>query len=140
MWSRRDSIDYVLKRRATLIGYFKGVTPGTDICDADPYLRLAAKYHGEKIERPCPVCREVKMVLLYYVFGDQLGQYSGRIKSTNELDEMQSEFGEFRVYVVEVCMGCHWHHLIQSFKLGDGRMRKPPRRVRTLEDEDFIAR
>ena len=40
----------------------------------------------------------------------------------------------------EVCMGCHWHHLIQSFKLGDGRYRKPPRRVRTLEDEDFIQR
>ena len=140
MWSRRDSIDYSLKRRATLIGYFKGVTPITDICDADPYLRLAAKYHGEKVERPCPVCREAKMVILHYAFGDQLGQYSGRIKSTNELNEMQSEFGEFRVYVVEVCMCCHWHHLIQSFKLGDGRFRKPPRRVRTLEDEDFIRR
>ena len=80
------------------------------------------------------------MVVLHYAFGDQLGQYSGRIKSTNELNDMQSEYGEFRVYVVEVCMGCHWHHLIQSFKLGDGRFRKPPRRVRTLEDDDFIQR
>ncbi|MEI6038056.1 MAG: DUF5318 family protein [Actinomycetes bacterium] len=142
MWSRRDSIDYSLKRRNTLVGHFKGAVgfDKTELCDADPYLRLAAKYHGEKIERPCPICREAKMVLLHYAFGDQLGQYSGRIKSIIELNEMQSEYGEFRVYVVEVCMGCHWHHLIQSFKLGDGYLRKPPRRVRTLEDEDFIQR
>ena len=138
MWSRRDSIDYSLKRRATLIGYFKGVTPGTDVCDADPYLRLAAKYHGEKIERPCPICRESKMVLLHYAFGDQLGQYSGRIKSIRELNEMQSEFGEFRVYTVEICRDCGWNHLVYSFLLGDGKVRKPPRRQATLEDEDFL--
>jgi len=134
MWSRRDSVDFSLKRRATLIAYFKGTVATTDICDADPYLRLAAKHHGEVTHRPCPICRKESMVLLHYAFGDQLGQYSGRIKSTSELDEMQSEYGEFRVYVVEVCKECHWHHLINSFKLGDGITRKPPRRVRTLED------
>lgn len=132
MWSRRDAVDYSLKRRATLVQYFKGATPASDICDADPYLKLAAKFHGEAIERPCPVCRETKLVLLHYTFGDQLGQYSGRLKSTKELNEMQSEYGEFRVYVVEVCRGCQWHHLINSFVLGDGHHRKPPRRVKTL--------
>lgn len=133
MWSRRDAVDYSLKRRATLVQYFKGATAASDICDADPYLKLAAKFHGEAIERPCPVCREPKLVLLHYAFGDQLGQYSGRIKSTRELNEMESEFGEFRVYVVEVCRGCHWHHLVNSFVLGDGHYRKPPRRVKTIE-------
>jgi Family of unknown function (DUF5318) len=129
MWSRRDSIDYSLKRRATLVSYFKGAQAKVDICDADPYLRLAAKHHGEAVERPCPICRKTEMVVLHYAFGDQLGQYSGRIKSIKELDEMQSEYGEFRVYVVEVCRGCDWHHLIYSFRLGDGRDRKPPRRT-----------
>ena len=89
MWSRRDSVDFSLKRRATLIAYFKGTVATTDICDADPYLRLAAKHHGEVTHRPCPICRKESMVLLHYAFGDQLGQYSGRIKSTSELDEMQ---------------------------------------------------
>ena len=130
MWSRRESIDYSLKRRATLVSYFKGAQARVDICDADPYLRLAAKYHGEGVERACPVCRKQEMVVLHYAFGDQLGQYSGRIKSIKELDEMQSEYGEFRVYVVEVCRRCDWHHLIYSFKLGDGRARKIPRRTR----------
>ena len=81
LWSRRDTIDYSLKRRATLIALFKGTTSGLDACDADPYLKIAAKYHGEAVERLCPVCRKGELVELRYTFGDQLGQYSGRIKS-----------------------------------------------------------
>jgi len=68
------------------------------------------------------------------VFGSQLGQYSGRIRSTAELDEMESEFGEFKVCVVEVCHSCGWNHMIESFLLGDGVARKPPRRKKTVED------
>ena len=53
---------------------------------------------------------------------------------------MQSEFGEFRVYVVEVCLECGWNHLSSSYLLGDGNTRKPPRKVRTLEDDDWVKR
>lgn len=74
------------------------------------------------------------MALLNYVFGDQLGQYSGRIKSTPELDAMQNDFGEFRVCVVEVCHECGWNHMINSYLLGDGVRRRPPRRQKTVED------
>ncbi|MFM8405575.1 MAG: DUF5318 family protein, partial [Actinomycetota bacterium] len=56
----------------------------------------------------------------------------GRIKTNEELEEMQSEYGEFRVYVVEVCLGCGWNHLTASYLLGDGNVRKPPRKVKTL--------
>jgi len=75
------------------------------------------------------------MVELRYTFGDQLGQYSGRLKSLEELREMQSEFGEFRVYEVEVCNDCGLNHLVASYLLGDGVSRRPPRKVRTVEDE-----
>lgn len=71
---------------------------------------------------------------LNYVFGEQLGQYSGRIKSSAELDEMQNEFGEFKVCVVEVCTECAWNHMIKTYLLGDGQKRKPPRRRKTVED------
>ena len=137
LWSRRDAIDYSLKRRATLIALFKGTTSGLDACDADPYLKSAAKYHGERVERLCPVCRKAQMVELRYTFGDQLGQYSGRIKTPRELIEMEREFGEFTVYIVEVCKNCSWNHLCASYILGDGVERKAPRKVRTLEDEDY---
>ena len=99
----------------------------------------AAKYHGEKAERNCPVCKKDGLVELRYTFGDQLGQFSGRIKNATELAEMEKEFGEFSVYVVEVCRDCSWNHLCATYLLGDGRERKAPRRQRTLEDEDFAS-
>ena len=139
MWSKRDEIDYALDRRATLQGLLKGFHTAQDALNADPYLLRAAEHHGEKTDRDCPVCKKKKLVELRYVFGDQLGQFSGRIKSLKELDEMENEFGEFRVYTVEVCLECDWSHLIYSYLLGDGKVRKPPRRQPTLEDDDFVA-
>ncbi|MCX6431166.1 MAG: DUF5318 family protein [Actinobacteria bacterium] len=137
MNSERAHVDYTLKKRATLMALFQGKV---DACDADPYLLLAAKFHGTKTQRPCPVCKKTSLVELKYTFGDQLGQFSGRIKSHDELAQMEKEFGEFRVYVVEVCRECSWNHLCSSFLLGDGQDRKPPRRQRTLEDEDWVKR
>lgn len=136
MKTKRGFIDYSLDKRATLLALFRGVV---DACDADPYLMRAAKYHGEKVDRKCPVCKKDSLVELCYTFGDQLGQFSGRIKNGDELDEMESEFGEFSVYVVEVCRECSWNHLCSTYLLGDGRERKAPRKQRTLEDEDFAS-
>ena len=136
MQTRRGFIDYSLDKRATLLALFRGVV---DACDADPYLMRAAKYHGEKTERKCPVCKKDGLVELRYTFGDQLGQFSGRIKNGAELAEMEKEFGEFSVYVVEVCRECSWNHLCSTYLLGDGRERTAPRRQRTLEDEDFAS-
>ena len=136
MKTKRGFIDYSLDKRATLLALFRGVV---DACDADPYLMRAAKYHGEKADRKCPVCKKDSLVELRYTFGDQLGQFSGRIKNGDELDEMESEFGEFSVYVVEVCRECSWNHLCSTYLLGDGRERKAPRKQRTLKDEDFAS-
>jgi len=133
--SKRSVIDYSLTRRATLEALFRGSSHASDACDADPYLLRAAKFHGERSDRRCPVCRKVGLVDLNYTFGDQLGQYSGRIKSTSELAQMEREYGEFRVYIVEVCRECGWNHLTTSYLLGDGAFRRPPRRSRTVEDE-----
>ena len=134
--TRRGFIDYSLDKRQTLLGLFRGVV---DACDADPYLMRAAKYHGEKAGRNCPVCKRDALVELQYTFGDQLGQYSGRLKTGNELLAMEKEFGEFSVYLVEVCLECSWNHLCSTYLLGDGVNRKPPRRQRTLEDDDFAT-
>ncbi len=81
MWSQRAVVDYGLQRRATLEALFTGGASATDVCDADPYLLRAARFHGEATARRCPVCRREDLVELSYTFGDELGQYSGRIKS-----------------------------------------------------------
>ncbi|NLT29263.1 MAG: DUF5318 domain-containing protein [Propionibacterium sp.] len=136
MWSQREVVDYALQRRHTLEALRRSVRTLSrgDVCDADPLLVRAAMHHGEPTDPDCPVCGSKHMVVLNYVFGDQLGQYSGRIKSSAELDSMQSEFGEFKVCVVEVCPDCGWNHMTHSYLLGDGVKRRPPRRQRTVED------
>ncbi len=107
-----------------------------DVCDADPYTLRAAKHHGEPAPTPCPVCRKPKLCNLNYVFGDELGQFSGRIKAKAEIESMAHEHGEIRIYVLEVCQGCGWNHLVESYVVGDGIPRKAPRRRRTVEDDD----
>lgn len=135
MWSRREVIDYSLQRRATLEALRRpSRVLGPDACDADPMLVRAALHHGKTVETPCPICKVDRLTNLNYVFGEQLGQYSGRIKSDAELTEMQDEFGEFKVCVVEVCIECGWNHMTTSYLLGDGRKRRPPRRQKTVED------
>jgi hypothetical protein len=136
MWSQRAVVDYGLQRRATLEALFTGGASATDVCDADPYLLRAARHHGQATGRACPVCRRGDLVELSYTFGDELGQYSGRIKSPAELARMAHEHGEFRVYVVEVCQTCEWNHLTSSYVLGDGVPRRPARRRHTVEDDD----
>jgi hypothetical protein len=76
------------------------------------------------------------MALLRYVYSDELGQYSGRIRSAAEIVEMAGEHGQLAVYVVEVCRNCSWNHLVASYVVGDGIARRPPRRRHTVEDDD----
>jgi hypothetical protein len=129
--ARRSVVDYALARRATLASVQSGRTTIADVCDAHPYLLRAAKHHGEPTEDRCPICRKTNVTHVTYVYGDELGQYAGRVKRGPELTEMAAEYGEFRVYVVEVCQSCAWHHLATSYVLGTG---EPPagrrRRVR----------
>jgi hypothetical protein len=123
MGPRRSLVDYGLARRATLASVFAGHTTVADVCDAHPYLLRAAKFHGEATDTGCPICRKTKLTHVTYVYGEELGRYEGRVKQGPELAEMAMEYGEFRVYVVEVCQSCGWNHLASSYVLGTGEPR-----------------
>jgi hypothetical protein len=126
--------DYALARRATLKSVLTGRTTIADVCDAHPYLLRAAKFHGEPTDRICPICRAARLTHVTYVYGDELGQYEGRVKKGPELDEMALEYGEFQAYVVEVCQSCAWNHLASSYVLGTGEPRtRRGRRVRASD-------
>jgi len=85
-------------------------------------------------EALCPICRKAKLTHVTYVYGDELGQYEGRVKQARELAEMAAEYGEFRVYVVEVCQSCGWNHLATSYVLGTGEPAvRRRRRARTSQ-------
>ncbi|SEG83007.1 hypothetical protein SAMN04489712_115123 [Thermomonospora echinospora] len=117
-------VDYGLAKRAALRRLRAGHLAKADACDAHPYLLRAAKYHGEPTDHRCPVCRRERLTHVTYVYGDELGPHAGRVRTTAELAAMACEYGEFRVFVVEVCQGCSWNHLTVSYVLGHG---EPPR-------------
>ena len=136
MLAKRNSVDYSLQRRRTLeelAGALRTMV-SHEALDAHPHLIRAALHHGTLSDRRCPVRDCERLLTLNYTFGDQLGQYSGRIKSEEDLKQMEREYGEFSVYVVEVCSECGWNHIVESYVLGDGITRKPPKRAQTVED------
>ncbi|MFC6883657.1 MULTISPECIES: DUF5318 family protein [Actinomadura] len=111
-------VDYGLAKRAALAELRSGALTRDDACDAHPYLLRAARHHGEPTDKPCPVCARERLTHVTYVYGAELGRYEGRVKATAELADMDREYGEFRVYVVEVCQSCAWNHLAMSYTLG----------------------
>ena len=130
----REVLDRALDRRAALRRLFGGRGLDSDLCDADPYLLKAARFHGEPAEGPCPACRDAGLVTVTYVYGDELGPYSGRIRAAEDLPAMAHRFGRFTVYVVEVCQRCHWNFLLRTYVLGDGVPRRALPTPRDLLD------
>jgi hypothetical protein len=118
MRTQRQVVDYSLRRRAVLREVYSGRVGTFEVCDASPYLKSAAKFHGEQTEDRCPVCRRENLTHVHYVYGDELKQSAGQARRAAELSVLAMTFGEFQVYVVEVCRGCGWNHLIAQYLLG----------------------
>lgn len=119
--SPRQVVDYALQRRALLADVHAGRTSLAAVCDAGAYLQRAARFHGEPMDRTCPVCRKEKLTQVSWVFGEGLRQISGSARRPEELEQLAAHQSEFSVHVVEVCRTCGWNHLIRSFVLGAGR-------------------
>jgi hypothetical protein len=117
----RCVVDYALARRAVLTGLASGRIRQEDACDAQVYLRRAARYHGEPTGQECPVCRADELVHVTYAFGECFGTgANGRARPTKEVCDLAAQLPEFSVWVVEVCLGCGWNHLVASAVLGTG--------------------
>ena len=130
----RHRVDHSLARRRTLSQLVLTATGASDALDPHPDLIRAANHHGEPSGEKCPWCRSEALVMLRYVFSDELGPFSGRIKTPVELRAMSHDFGFLDVYVVEVCPDCRWNHLRETYVLGDGRPRPALRRPPDLLD------
>lgn len=132
-------VDYALQRRALLADVASGRVGTASVCDAGPYLLRAARFHGEPDEQTCPVCRREQLTHVSWIFGDSLKHASGSARKPAELDGLAEQHDDFTVYVVEVCRGCSWNHLVQSYVLGTGspdgrRSRRSDRRRRTAAE------
>ena len=127
MRTQRQIIDYALRRRSLLREVYSGRVGTYEVCDASPYLRNAARFHGDPTDERCPVCRREHLTNVHYIYGDELKASSGQARRAAELPVLAMTFREFRVYVVEVCRGCGWNHLIEQYMLGrDGLAESVP--------------
>jgi hypothetical protein len=118
MRTQRQIVDYSLRKRALLREVLSGRVGTYDVCDASPYLKSAAKFHGEPTDDRCPVCRKENLTHVHYIYGDELKQSAGQARRLAELPVLAMTFGEFQVYVVEVCRSCGWNHLVEQYLLG----------------------
>jgi hypothetical protein len=126
MRTQRQVVDYSLRKRALLREVYSGRVGTYEVCDASPYLKSAAKFHGEPMDVRCPICRRDNLTRVNYIYGDELKQSAGQARTAAELSVLSMTFREFQVYVVEVCRGCGWNHLVEQFLLGrDGLAAAP---------------
>ena len=122
---QRQVVDYALRRRSLLAEVYSGRTGVTEVCDANPYLLRAAKFHGKPSTIMCPICRKEQLTLVSWVFGDSLGPVSGSARTAEELVLLATRYDEFAVHVVEVCRTCSWNHLVKSYVLGAPKSSRP---------------
>jgi hypothetical protein len=118
MRAQRQVVDYSLQKRALLRDLYAGRVGTYEACDASPYLLSAARFHGEATEQRCPVCRRENLTHVHYVYGDDLRHSTGQARPRADLSRLAAAVREVRVYVVEVCRGCGWNHLVEQFLIG----------------------
>jgi hypothetical protein len=118
MRTQRQIVDYSLQRRALLREVHAGRVGTYEVCDASPYLKNAARFHGESTDVRCPICRRENLTNVHYIYGDELRQSAGQARRLAELAVLAMTLREFQVFVVEVCRGCDWNHLIEQYLLG----------------------
>ena len=118
MRTQRQIVDYSLQKRAVLRDVYSGRVGTYEVCDASPYLKSAARFHGEPTDERCPICRRENLTHVHYIYGDELKQSAGQARTLAELPVLAMTLREFQVYVVEVCRSCSWNHLVEQFLLG----------------------
>ncbi len=118
MRTQRQVVDYSLQKRAVLRDVYSGRVGTYEVCDASPYLKSAARFHGESTDHRCPICRRENLTNVHYIYGDELKQSAGQARTLAELPVLAMTLREFQVYVVEVCQGCSWNHLVEQYLLG----------------------
>jgi hypothetical protein len=115
---RTGRIDYRMQRRAALREVREGLRSPADACDAHPDLVRAGLHIGTPADAACPLCKRDEVREVTYVFDRKDPRNrGGRAVPRESLARQHERYGDLTVYTVEVCLGCHWHHLLESFLL-----------------------
>ncbi len=123
----RAVVDHRLERLSLINEVRRGRLRREQVCDAHPELIRAAKNMGAQSSVTCPICEEVKLVLVTYVFGARLPSHGRCVSTKEELAKYNTRDDELDAYVVEACVNCRWHHLLRVLPVGG----RGAQRVRT---------
>jgi Family of unknown function (DUF5318) len=114
----RGQIDHRLARQHVINEYRRGRLSQGQICDAHPELIRAATNVGTHSTTACPICEAEQLRLVTYVFGPRLPAHGKCVTTAKELEALNRRREELSAYVVEACIGCHWHHLRRVVPVG----------------------
>jgi hypothetical protein len=114
----RGVVDHRLARRALINEYRRGRLRQDQVCDAHPELIRAAREVGSVTATTCPICEDNHLALVTYVFGPRLPAFGRCVSTKKELSALNRRPEHLSAYVVEVCTGCRWHHLLRVLPIG----------------------
>lgn len=114
---RPGEIDYRLERQRVLRAYRAGARSEPSVCDAQAELLRNAAFCGTPTDEPCPICADEHLAHVTYVFGPRLPTGGRCITDRAELARLAKRKAPYTAYVVEVCVGCAWNHLVRSYAL-----------------------
>ena len=119
----RGIVDHRLARRHLINEFRRGRLRQDQVCDAHPELIRAAGNIGTESRTSCPICQQVKLRLVTYVFGSRLPAHGRCVSNAKEMAALNQRSEDLTAYVVEACIGCKWHHLLRVLPVG-GRPRR----------------
>jgi Family of unknown function (DUF5318) len=117
-------VEFGLVRHALLAKIAAGELRAVDVCDAHPELLRAARNLGRATGETCPVCEEVELVEVTYVFGARLPAGGTCPTSRDELLQLERRADPVQCYAVEVCVRCSFHHLARKWVAGGRTARR----------------
>ncbi len=117
-------VEFGLVRHALLAKVAAGIIRHEDVCDVHPELLRAAKNLGRRTGETCPLCADVELVEVTYVFGARLPAGGTCPSSRADLLKLERREDPVKCYAVEVCVGCKFHHLVRKWAAGGRRVRR----------------
>ena len=120
---RMGQIEYRLARDSIVREFRRGRLSRLDVCDGQSELMRVAKHLGRPVEDACPICEEQSLVHVWFAFGPGLPASGRALETATETAKICRRGTEVVCYVVEVCNGCRWNHLVRSFEAAAGTRR-----------------
>ena len=105
-------------RESIVKQYRRGRLGRLDVCDAQPELIRVARNLGRETDTDCPICEQERLVHVTFAFGPGLPPSGLAVADLRELSRAARRNADVACYVVEVCTGCSWNHLLSVFATG----------------------